>query len=64
MNEELKKFADSLQHAQQGIQIGLMTMAKTREDLELLSEVNNGLGDIVSKIRRYLADHPSEVSPR
>lgn len=64
MNEELKKFADSLQHAQQGIQIGLMTQAKTREDLELLAEVNNGLGDIVAKLRGYLANHPSEVSPR
>lgn len=64
MNEELKKFADSLQHAQQGIQIGLMTQAKTREDLELLSEVNNGLGDIVKKLRGYLRDHPSEVTPR
>ena len=64
MNEELKKFADSLQHAQQGIQIGLMTQAKTREDLELLSEVNNGLGDIVKKLRDYLASHPSEVTPR
>lgn len=64
MNEELKKFADSLQHAQQGIQIGLMTQAKTREDLELLAEVNNGLGDIVAKLRGYLRDHPSEVTPR
>ena len=64
MNEELKKFADSLQHAQQGIQIGLMTQAKTREDLELLSEVNNGLGDIVAKLRGYLRDHPSGITPR
>lgn len=64
MNEELKKFADSLQHAQQGIQIGLMTQAKTREDLELLSEVNNGLGDIVAKLRGYLRNHPSEVTTR
>jgi hypothetical protein len=64
MNEELKKFADSLQHAQQGIQIGLMTQAKTREDLELLSEVNNGLGSIVLKIRGYLRDHPSDQTPR
>ena len=64
MNEELRKFADSLQHAQQGIQIGLMTQAKTREDLELLSEVNNGLGDIVKKLRGYLRDHPTEMTPR
>lgn len=64
MNEELKKFADSLQHAQQGIQIGLMTQAKTREDLELLSEVNNGLGDIVKKLRGYLRDHPTDMTPR
>ncbi len=64
MKEELKKFADSLQHAQQGIQIGLMTQAKTREDLELLSEVNNSLGDIVAKLRGYLAAHPTEVTSR
>ena len=64
MKEELKKFADSLQHAQQGIQIGLATKAKTREDIELLAMVNYSLGDIVARIRRYLADHPSEVSPR
>ena len=64
MNEELKKFADSLQHAQQGIQIGLATKAKTRDDLELLATVNNSLGDIVAKIRGYLAAHPSEVTPR
>lgn len=64
MNEELKKFADSLQHAQQGIQVGLATMAKTREDLELLATVNNSLGDVVAKIRGYLANHPSEVTPR
>lgn len=64
MNEELKKFADSLQHAQQGIQIGLMTQAKTRDDLELLAEVNNSLGDIVAKIRGYLANHPSGITPR
>lgn len=64
MNEELKKFAASLQHAQQGIQIGLMTQAKTREDLELLSEVNNGLGDIVAKLRGYLRDHPTDMTPR
>lgn len=64
MNEELKKFADSLQHAQQGIQIGLMTQAKTREDLELLSEVNNGLADIVAKLRGYLRDHPTDMTPR
>lgn len=60
MNEELKKFADSLQHAQQGIQIGLMTQAKTRDDLELLSEVNNSLGEIVKKIRGYLSNHPTD----
>lgn len=64
MNEELKKFADSLQRAQQGIQIGLVTQAKTREDLKLLSEVNNGLVDIVAKIRGYLAANPTEVTPR
>lgn len=64
MNEELKKFADSLQQAQRGIQFGLMTQAKTREDLELLSEVNNALGDIVKKLRGYLANHPTDVTPR
>lgn len=64
MNEELKKFADSLQHARQGIQIGLMTQAKTREDLELLSEVDNGLGDIVKKLHGYLANHPTDITPR
>lgn len=64
MKEELKKFADSLQHARQGIQIGLMTQAKTRDDLELLSEVDNGLGDIVAKLRGYLRDHPTDITPR
>lgn len=64
MKEELTKFADSLQHAQQGIQIGLMTQAKTREDLELLAMVNYCLGDIVKKIRGYLAKNPSDITPR
>lgn len=64
MNEELKKFADSLQQAQRGIQIGLATKAKTREDIKLLAQVNNGLDDIVAIIRGYLANHPSEVTPR
>lgn len=64
MNEELKKFADSLQRAQQGIQIGLMTQAKTREDLVLLSEVDNSLVNIVAEIHAYLANHPTDVTPR
>lgn len=64
MNEELKKFADSLQHAQRGIQIGLMTQAKTREDLELLSLVNKGLDVIVVRIRGYLANHPTDITAR
>lgn len=64
MREELTKFANSLQLAQQGIQMGLTTQAKTREDLELLAEVNNSLGDIVAKIRGYLANHPTDITPR
>jgi hypothetical protein len=64
MNEELKKFADSLQHAQQGIQIGLMTQAKTYEELKLLSEVDKRLGSIVGVIRGYLSAHPTDKTPR
>lgn len=44
--------------------MGLTTQAKTREDLELLAEVNNSLGDIVKKLRGYLANHPTDVTPR
>lgn len=58
MNEELKKFADSLQAAQTGVQIGLVTMAKTKEQLGMLSQVNNGLSGVVKIIREYLATHP------
>jgi hypothetical protein len=64
MNEELKKFADSLQQAQMGIQVGLMTEAKTKEDLKLLSEVNNRLGSIVGIIHGYLSAHPTDITPR
>lgn len=64
MNEELKKFADSLQHAQQGIQIGLMTQAKSYVERDLLNKVEISLGDIVKMIRRHLAAHPSDQTPR
>lgn len=64
MNEELKKFADSLQRAKQGIQIGLATQAKTREDLGLLCEISNGLGDIIAKIHDYLDKHPTDITQR
>ena len=64
MNEELKKFADSLQHARQGIQIGLATMAKSREELELLSLISGKLGFVVSQIHEYLDSHPTEMTKR
>lgn len=64
MNEELKKFADSLQQAQYGVQIGLMTKAKTREDLELLSLISGRLSFIVKQIREYLDTHPTEMTKR
>ena len=64
MNEELKKFADSLQHAQQGIQIGLATMAKSREELELLSLISGKLGFVVTQIHEYLDSHPTEMTKR
>lgn len=64
MNEELKKFADSLQHAQQGIQIGLMTQAKSYVERDLLNKIEISLGDIVKMIRRHLAAHPTDVTPR
>ena len=58
MNEELKKFADSLQAAQTGVQIGLTTKAKTKEQLTMLCEVNNGLAAVVKTIRTYLDKQP------
>jgi hypothetical protein len=64
MNEELKKFADSLQRAQQGIQIGFMTQAKTYEDLKMLTEVSDRLGKIVKQIHDYLDKHPRDMKPR
>lgn len=59
MNEELKKFADSLQAAQTGVQIGLTTKAKSKADLEVLGQVNNGLSEVVKTIRQYLASNPT-----
>ena len=59
MNEELKKFADSLQAAQTGVQIGLTTKAKTKAELEMLCKVNNGLAEVVKTIRQYLASNPA-----
>lgn len=64
MNEELKKFADSLQHAQQGVQMGLAFIAKSREELELLSLISGKLGFIVSQIHEYLDSHPTEITKR
>lgn len=64
MNEELKKFADSLMQAQRGIQFGLMTQAKTKEGMELLAKVDKTIGGIASEILAYVRKYPTDITPR